>query len=64
VLLSTGGQRGNAVKLGQQHVSDGVATFRTEKSQGEVSVTIPILGPLARAIEAGPCGDLTFIAGE
>lgn len=64
VLLNTGGRRGDAVRLGRPHVRDGVATFRTEKSQGEITITIPILPPLVRALEAGPCGDLTFIAGE
>lgn len=64
VLLNTGGRRGDAVTLGRQHVRDGIATFRTEKSQGTVTVSIPILPPLARALEAGPTGDLTFIAGD
>ncbi len=38
-------------------------TFRTEKSGEEVTVTIPVLPELARSIEAGPTGDLTFICG-
>ena len=29
-----------------------------------VTVTLPILPVLARTLEAGPCGDLTFIVGE
>lgn len=62
VLLYTGLRRGDAVKLGRQHVRDGIATIRTEKT-GEV-VTIPILPPLAASIEAGPCGDLAFIVGD
>jgi integrase len=33
VLLYTGLRRGDAVRLGRQHVRDGVATLRTEKSQ-------------------------------
>lgn len=62
LLLWTGLRRGDVVKLGRQHVRDGVATIRTEKT-GEV-VPIRILPPLAASIAAGPCGDLSFIAGE
>jgi integrase len=61
VLLYTGLRRGDAVRLGRQHVSDGVATLRTEKTDTEVS--IPILPVLAEALKAGPCGDLSFICG-
>jgi integrase len=64
VLLYTGLRRGDAVKLGRQHVREGVATIRTEKSQGGITVTIPILPPLAATLEAGPCGELAFICGE
>ena len=63
VLCYTGGRRGDAVKIGKQHVRDGVATFRTEKSGETVTVTIPVLPVLARTLEAGPCGDLAFIVG-
>jgi len=63
VLLYTGLRRGDAVRLGRQHVRDGIATIRTEKSQGAVTVTIPILPVLAATLFAGPCGDLTFICG-
>lgn len=62
ILLYTGLRRGDAVQLGRQHVKNGEATIRTEKT-GAV-VTIPILPPLAASISAGPCGDLAFIAGE
>src|SRR5262249_11686553 len=64
VLLYTGLRRGDAVTLGRQHVRDGVATLRTEKSQGQITVTIPILPVLARTLAAGPCGELAFIVGE
>jgi integrase len=62
VLLYTGLRRGDAVKLGRQHVRDGVATLKTEKTGTEV--TLPILPVLAQTLAAGPCGDLAFIAGE
>jgi hypothetical protein len=41
VLLYTGLRRGDAVRLGRQHVRDGIATIKTEKT-GTI-VTIPIL---------------------
>lgn len=63
VLCYTGGRRGDAVRIGWQHVRDGVATFRTEKSQDKVTVTIPILPVLQRTLDAGPTGDMTFIVG-
>jgi integrase len=64
VLTYTGLRRGDAVQLGRQHVRGGIATLRTEKSQGEITVTLPILPVLAETLAAGPCGDLTFICGE
>lgn len=63
VLLYTGLRRGDAVKLGRQHVRDGVATLRTEKSQGKMTVTLPILPVLARTLVSGPCAELAFICG-
>jgi integrase len=64
VLLYTGLRRGDAVRLGRQHVRDGVATLQTEKSQGAVTVNLPILSVLQRTLAAGPCGDLAFICGK
>lgn len=63
VLLFTGLRRGDAVRFGRQHVRNGVATIRTEKSGGEVTVTIPILPVLDVTLRAGPCGELAFICG-
>ncbi len=64
VLLYTGLRRGDAVRLGRQHVREGVAAIKTEKSGHQVEVTIPILPVLAATLAAGPCGDLAFICGE
>ena len=64
VLLYTGLRRGDAVRFGRQHVKDGVGTIKTEKSGFTIAVTLPILPVLAQTLAAGPCGDLTFIAGE
>jgi integrase len=62
VLLYTGLRRGDAVQLGRQHVRDGVASLKTEKN--DTPVMLPILPALAATLKAGPCADLTFIAGE
>jgi integrase len=63
VLLYTGLRRGDAARLGRQHVKNGVATMRTEKSQGGMVVTLPILPALQRTLDAGPVGELAFIVG-
>ena len=62
VLIYTGLRRGDAVRFGRPHVRNGVGTIKTEKTGTEV--TLPILPVLAKTLEVGPCGDLTFIAGE
>jgi integrase len=64
VLLYTGLRRGDAVRFGRQHVRDGVGAIKTEKSNFAIAETLPILPVLAATLAAGPCGDLTFIAGE
>lgn len=61
VLLYTGLRRGDAVKLGRQHVRDGVAAIRTEKNGTEVSIRL--LKPLVQTFATGPTGDLAFIVG-
>ena len=38
---------------------NGIARLKTEKTSTEV--TLPILSVLQRTLDAGPCGDLTFI---
>lgn len=62
VLAYTGLRRGDVVRLGRQHVRDGVATLKTEKGGFTTTVTLPILPVLAVTLAAGPCGDLTFVA--
>ena len=59
ILLYTGLRRGDAARLGRQHVRHGEFSLRTEKT-GAV-VTRPVLAPLAASIAATPTGDLTFI---
>ena len=62
VLLYTGLRRGDAIRLGPEHVRGGIFRIRTEKSG--VDVVAPLLPPLRHSISAGPSGDLTFIVGE
>jgi len=63
VLIYTGLRRGDAVRFGRQHIRDGVGIIKTEKSGFTVEVTLPILSVLQATLDAGPCGDLTFIVG-
>ena len=67
LLLYTGLRRGDAVRVGLQHVRDGVIAIRTEKHRkgkpGEL-VSIPILPPLAASIAATKTGDLTYLVTE
>jgi integrase len=64
VVAYTGLRRGDLVRIGRQHVRNGVATLKTEKGGFTTTVTLPILPVLATTLAAGPCGDLTFIVGE
>ena len=64
VLLYTGLRRGDVVRIGRQHVRDGVATLRTEKGGETIEVTLPVLEVLQRTLDAGPTGDLAWICGE
>jgi integrase len=54
VLLYTGLRRGDAVRIGRQHLREGVAQIKTEKSGFTVEVTLPILPVLATTLAAGP----------
>lgn len=72
IFKHTGLRRGDAVRLGRQHVKivavgkrkvkKSVATIRTEKTGEVVSIVLP--NALLASIKASPTGDLTFIVGE
>jgi integrase len=64
VLLYTGLRRGDVVRIGKQHVRNGIATLRTEKGGETIEVTLPILAVLQRTLDEGPTGDLTWVCGE
>jgi len=62
VLIGCGARRGDAVRIGKQHVKDSLIEFRTEKSGQSICVYAPIPERMIEAINIGPVGDLTFIA--
>jgi integrase len=63
VILYSGLRRGDAVRFGRPNVRNGVGRIRVEKGDEMITVTIPILPVLQATLDAGPCGDLTFIVG-
>lgn len=62
LLYFTGLRRGDAVKVGRQHIKNAAIVVRTEKT-GE-TVYIRMLSELVETLSAGPTGDLAFIVGE
>jgi integrase len=64
VLLYTGLRRSDAVRIGKQHVKNGIATLRTMKGGEMIEVTLPILPVLRATLDAGPTGELAWICGE
>lgn len=62
VVAATGARRGDAVRLGKQHIKDGKMAIETMKKG--VWAYPPVLPELVEAIKHGPCGDLIFIVGK
>jgi integrase len=60
VLLYTGLRRGDAARLGRQHIRNGVIQLRTEKTG--TPVAIPVLSVLQHIIDRSPIGHLALIA--
>ena len=60
VIAYTGLRLGDACKIGWQHVKDGTVSLRAEKT-GQL-LEFPLLPPLIESLNAGPTGDLSFIA--
>jgi len=59
ILVWTGLRRGDASRLGPQHVKDGVISLKTATTGA--LVTIRILPPLAASLAASPTGPETFV---
>ena len=59
LLLFTAQRRGDVVRMGRQHVRDGVISVRQEKTGAGLS--IPVHPALAAALEATPNEHLTFL---
>ena len=59
LALYTAQRRGDVVRIGRQHIRDGVLTIRQKKT-GAV-LTIPVHHELAKIIAATPIGLLTFL---
>jgi integrase len=62
IAANTGLRRGDIARVGRPHMRNGWIAIATEKT-GQL-VEIPVLPDLAKAIAAGPCGELTFVATE
>lgn len=59
IMLYTGLRRSDAIRFGRQHIKNGAMNIRAGKNHAEI--TIPILPPLARSIEATDTGDMVFL---
>ena len=57
----TGLRRGDAVRLGPEHVGEGLFSIATEKSRFQTVAHVPILADLWETLEAGPVGAERFI---
>jgi hypothetical protein len=62
LLLQTGHARSDVVRMGRQHIKDGVLSMRRQKT--DVAFDIPVLPGLAREIELHPKDQLTFLTTE
>jgi integrase len=62
VYLYVGLRRGDAARLGKQHIRRGVVHLITEKSQGKMPIYVPVQPELAKSIKACPSPGLAIIA--
>lgn len=61
LMLYTGLRRSDVVRIGPQHIRDGILTIRLQKSGGMTEVVLPVLAPLQESINAAKTGDLAFL---
>jgi integrase len=59
LLLYTGQRRGDVLRMGRQHIRDGVLQVKQEKTR--VTLAIPVHGDLQIIIDATPGQHLTFL---
>lgn len=59
LLLFTGQRRGDVVRMGRQHVRDGVLVIRQSKTGTEVE--IPLMPELRQSLDLLPAGQLVFL---
>jgi len=62
LLLFLGLRRGDVMRVGKQHMKDGLISIRTEKT-GEW-VHLPVFAALQESIDSTPTGDLAFLTTE
>ena len=62
ILINTGFRRGDAVRVGRQHLKNKVIHLTAGKNN--VKLYIPVLPALAEALEAGPVGEMSFLASQ
>ena len=59
LMLFTGLARSDAIKVGRQHVRDGVIEYRRTKTSAPIYIAI--LPALRASIDASPTGDMAFL---
>jgi integrase len=62
IYLYVGLRRGDAARLGKQHIRRGIVHLMTEKSQGTMPIYVPVHPALAKSIKACPSPGLAIIA--
>ena len=63
LLIYTGQRRGDVVRMGRQHVRDGVLSLRQQKTGAQID--IPVIPDLQAALDAMPVTDhLAFLTTE
>jgi integrase len=61
VYLYVGLRRGDAARLGKQHIRNGIVHLMTEKSQGKTPIYVPVHPALAASMAACPSPSLAII---
>jgi integrase len=62
LLLYTGQRRGDVIRMGRQHIRDGVLSITQQKTG--VTVAVPVLPELQAIIDASAATNLTFLVTE